>query len=46
VLQGGYAAWRALKLMSSTDNRPGVSYVSLLVAAKRPNAGAGHAGGH
>lgn len=47
VLGGGYSAWRDLKLMSTTDNRPGVSYVSLLVAARRPAGTAPQAaGGH
>ena len=45
VLDGGYAAWRERKLRSSTDNRPGVSYVSLLMRVKRgadATAAAGH----
>ena len=45
ILDGGYAAWRACRLRSSTDNRPGVSYVSLLTQVKRgaaPAAASGH----
>ncbi len=45
ILRGGFAAWRAKQQMSSTDNRPGVSYVSLLTRVKRPpgkKGGAGH----
>lgn len=45
VLRGGHAAWRELRYMSSTDNRPGVSYVSLLVAARRPAGTAPQAAG-
>ena len=45
VLDGGYAAWRERKLRSSTDNRPGVSYVSLLMRVKR-GAEATTAAGH
>ncbi len=36
ALAGGYAAWQAQGLMSTTDNRPGVSYVSLLTRVRRP----------
>lgn len=35
VLQGGFALWRALKFATTTDNRPGISYVSLLTKVKR-----------
>ncbi len=40
VLQGGYPAWRRDGMLFSTDNRPGVSYVSLLMRAKRPDGAA------
>lgn len=36
TLAGGYAAWQAQGFMSTTDNRPGVSYVSLLTRVRRP----------
>lgn len=42
LLKGGYDAWQARGLMSTTDNRPGISYVSLLTRVKRPAAKAGH----
>ena len=45
ILRGGFDAWRAKGLMSTTDNRPGISYVSLLTKVKRPpgrKGGAGH----
>jgi len=45
LLAGGFEAWRAKGLMSTTDNRPGVSYVSLLTKVKRPpgrKSGHGH----
>jgi rhodanese-related sulfurtransferase len=45
VLRGGFTAWRAKQLISSTDNRPGVSYVSLLTQVKRP-PNKKHGGGH
>ncbi|MGE0485301.1 MAG: rhodanese-like domain-containing protein [Gammaproteobacteria bacterium] len=35
VLGGGIEAWRAAALPVTGDNRPGVSYVSLLTAARR-----------
>lgn len=42
VLRGGFDAWRARSLLSTTDNRPGVSYVSLLTQVKRPAGNTGH----
>ena len=36
VLMGGFEAWHAAGLMTTTDNRPGISYVSLLTRVKRP----------
>ncbi|MBI2803158.1 MAG: rhodanese-like domain-containing protein [Gammaproteobacteria bacterium] len=45
VLKGGFEAWRAAGLMTTTDNRPGISYVSLLTRVKRPpnkKASGGH----
>ncbi len=45
LLRGGFTAWRAKQMISSTDNRPGVSYVSLLTQVKRPpgkKGGASH----
>jgi rhodanese-related sulfurtransferase len=44
LLRGGFTAWRAKQQMSSTDNRPGVSYVSLLTQVKRPPGKKGSAG--
>lgn len=43
VLAGGIDAWRSARLLVSTDNRPGVSYVSLLTRYRRP-AGAAATG--
>ncbi len=45
VLAGGIDGWRASHRMTTTDNRPGISYVSLLTQVKRPagkKGGAGH----
>lgn len=36
ILRGGFDLWRARGLLSTTDNREGVSYVSLLIKVKRP----------
>lgn len=44
VLAGGFAAWQAGGLMSTTDNRPGVSYVTLLTRVRRPDGGTGGPG--
>lgn len=46
MLRGGYAAWRTEQRISSTDNRPGVSYVSLLVAARRAGSDTAAPAGH
>jgi rhodanese-related sulfurtransferase len=35
TLQGGYTSWKENKLPTTTDNRDGVSYVSLLMKVKR-----------
>lgn len=35
TLQGGYSEWRNNKLPTTKDNREGISYVSLLMKAKR-----------
>jgi rhodanese-related sulfurtransferase len=35
IMPAGYAGWREQQLPKTTDNRPGVSYVSLLTPAKR-----------
>jgi rhodanese-related sulfurtransferase len=35
VMQEGFPGWRALKLPTTTDNRDGISYVSLLTRVKR-----------
>jgi thiosulfate/3-mercaptopyruvate sulfurtransferase len=35
VLDGGFPAWLAARLPTTTDNREGVSYVSLLTRARR-----------
>ena len=35
VLQDGFTAWRQLKLPTTTDNRDGISYVSLLTKVKQ-----------
>lgn len=44
TLAGGYAAWQAQRLLCTTDNRPGVSYVSLLTRVRRPDGGTGPSG--
>ncbi|MBM4228702.1 MAG: hypothetical protein FJ164_13335 [Gammaproteobacteria bacterium] len=44
MLAGGFAAWQAQRLLCTTDNRPGVSYVSLLTRVRRPDAKIGPAG--
>lgn len=35
IMQGGFTAWRELKLPTTTDNRDGISYVSLLTKVKQ-----------
>ena len=35
IMEEGHAGWREQKLPSTTDNRDGVSYVSLLIPVKR-----------
>ena len=35
TMRGGYAGWKENKLPTTTDNRDGVSYVSLLTKVKR-----------
>jgi rhodanese-related sulfurtransferase len=35
TLQGGYSGWKDSKLPTTKDNREGISYVSLLMKAKR-----------
>lgn len=35
MMQGGFGAWRELKLPTTTDNRDGISYVSLLTRVKQ-----------
>ena len=35
IMPDGYAGWREQQLPKTTDNRPGVSYVSLLTPVKR-----------
>ncbi|MBI3245197.1 MAG: rhodanese-like domain-containing protein [Deltaproteobacteria bacterium] len=35
IMPDGYAGWRAQQLPTTTDNRDGISYVSLLMPVKR-----------
>jgi rhodanese-related sulfurtransferase len=35
TMQGGYTGWKESKLPTTTDNRDGISYVSLLMKVKR-----------
>lgn len=35
TMQGGYTGWKENKMPTTTDNRDGISYVSLLMKAKR-----------
>jgi len=35
VMQGGFAGWREQRLPTTTDNRDGISYVSLLSKVKQ-----------
>ncbi|MGE0822287.1 MAG: rhodanese-like domain-containing protein [Candidatus Binatia bacterium] len=35
IMSDGFPAWRSAKLPTTTDNRDGISYVSLLTPAKR-----------
>lgn len=44
MLAGGFAAWQAQRLLCTTDNRPGVSYVSLLMRVRRPEEKTGSSG--